>query len=101
MRSSDNDTIDKAVFLWCTQERRKATPISGPLVMQKARMLHNALYPVSSEDDFKASHGWLHRFKERHGIRQLKLQGEALSADSSAIEPFKKKYHRISPAFQL
>ena len=82
------------MFLMFTQERRKGTPISGPLIMQKARMLHNALYPDSSEH-FKASHGWLYRFKERHGICQLKLQGDDLSADSSAIEPFKKLHDII------
>lgn len=101
MRSSNNDTLEKAVFLWFMQERRKGTPISGPLIMQKARMIHSALYPDSSEDDFKASHGWLHRFKERHGIRQLKLQGEALSADSSALEPFKRKLHEFIETQQL
>ena len=47
------------------------------------------------------SHGWLHRFKERHGIRQLKLQGEALSADSSALEPFKRKLHEFIETQQL
>lgn len=53
----------------------------------KKLMLHNALYRDASEGDFKASHGLLHIF-ERYGIHQLKLQGEALSVDTNAIEPF-------------
>lgn len=60
--------------------------------------MQKALYPDSSEDDFKASYGWLHR---RHGIHQLKLQGEALSADASAKEPFKQKLHELIETQQL
>ena len=63
-------------------------------------MLHNALYLDSSEDYFKASHGWLHRFKERHGIWQLELHSEALSADSCMTEPF-KKLHDIIESYQV
>ena len=56
--------------------------------MEKAILLFKEMYP-NSNDDFKASKGWLHRFKNRHGIRQLTLQGESLSADSSAANNFK------------
>ena len=30
----------------------------------------------------------MHKFCQRHGIRELSLQGEVLSADTSAVEPF-------------
>jgi len=42
-----------------------------------------------STEDLKASKGWLHRFKNRHGIRQLTWQGESLWADSSAANDSK------------
>ena len=38
--------------------------------------------------EFVASDGWLWRFCRRHGIRQLTLQGEKLSADKPASENF-------------
>ena len=56
--------------------------------MQKTILLLKEMYP-NTTDDFKASKGWLHHFKNRHGIRQLTLQGESLSADSSAANDFK------------
>ena len=56
--------------------------------MEKAILLFKEMYP-SSTDNFKASKGWLHSFKNRHGIRQLTLQGELLSADPSAANDFK------------
>ena len=48
-----------------------------------------------------AGYGWLRRFKEGHGIRQLKLQGEVLSADSSAVEHFKQKLYELIEIQQL
>jgi Tc5 transposase-like DNA-binding protein len=37
------------------------------------------------ENTLQFSSGWLQGFKKRNGIRQIKLQGEAASADQTAI----------------
>ncbi len=58
--------------------------------MEKAKILYAQLYPGKSVDDFKDSTGWLQRFKQQHGITQLRLQGETLSADSASAEEFVK-----------
>ena len=55
------------------------TPISGPLLSAKALQLYPRLYP-DNPADFKAGTGWLRRFKDRHGVRCLSLQGASLSA---------------------
>lgn len=39
-------------------------------------------------DNFSASNGWLQKFKSRNGIRCLKICGEKLSSDNSAVELF-------------
>ena len=33
----------------------------------------------------------VHKFCQRHGVRELSLQGESLSADTSAVEPFRQQ----------
>jgi hypothetical protein len=38
-----------------------------------------------SRDALQFSSGWLHKFKDRNGIRQQKLDGEASFADEAAI----------------
>ncbi len=63
MRAADDDNLDRAVYLWFTQERSKGNPISGPVIMEKARILHALIYPDMTACYFKSSHGWLHRFK--------------------------------------
>ena len=45
----------------------------------------------ASDKPFKASKGWVWRFCNRHGIRQLSLEGEKLSSDITAPEPFKQE----------
>ncbi|KRZ55949.1 hypothetical protein T02_13724 [Trichinella nativa] len=39
-------------------------------------------------DNFVASSGWLRNYKSRHGIRELKIHGEKLSADSEGAAIF-------------
>lgn len=66
MRMSDDSALDKAVYFWFIQNLKV-----GPLIMEKARMLHKVIYQDVPEDTFKASTGWLHRFKQRHGTGSL------------------------------
>ena len=40
---------------------------------------------LDGSENFKASHGWLVNLCARHGIREVSLQGEKLSNDSTAI----------------
>lgn len=58
------------------------------LVQEKATELFPSLYPEKDESSFKASLGCLHKFCQRHSVKELSLQSEALSADTSAVEPF-------------
>ena len=101
MWKADDEVLDRSVYLWFTQARAQGSPVSGPLIQEKAKMLHKSLYPEASEDTFKASHGWLQKFKSRHGIRELRLQGESLSADLSSVEPFKSKLQELVEENQL
>ncbi|GBM44069.1 DNA mismatch repair protein Msh6 [Araneus ventricosus] len=51
---------------------------SDQISKDKALILNSKL---SGLDDFKASSGWLEKFKIRHGIRQLNIEAEKMSAD--------------------
>lgn len=90
LKLSDYPLLDSALYQWFLQERSRHTPISGPILKEKAMVFHNKIHPEAS--DFKASDGWLTKFKKRHGIRKLSVTGEKLSSDTEAVEPFKKKF---------
>ena len=53
------------------------------------------LYPDEDLNAFKASSGWLHKFCVRHGLRELALSGESLSADMNAVAPFQQKLQKL------
>ena len=50
---------------------------------------------ISLHVHFKASTGWLDKFKNRHGIRNLSIQGEKLSAAEETVEPFLQKLNKV------
>lgn len=76
------------LFEWFLNQRERNTPINGPLIKAKAKDIFAKVYPERSEKDFNTSNGWLQKFRRRHGMRYLKICGEILSSDTSAISTF-------------
>lgn len=85
MKTSTYDELDKAMVLWFNQQRAEGIPVSGAVCAAKAKDFHDKL---KLPGEFNASSGWLTRFKERHGIRQIAIQGEKLSSDEQAAKEF-------------
>lgn len=50
---------------------------------------------MGMHEKFAASDGWLRNWKTRHGIRQILITGEKMSADTAGSENFKKEFPRI------
>ncbi|CAH1991027.1 unnamed protein product [Acanthoscelides obtectus] len=92
MKRSANECLDEALFTWFSQKRSSGQPINGPLVCEKALDFNKKL---GGDPKFSASQGWLDKFKSRHGIRQLDIQGEKLSADSSSASGFVTRFSEI------
>lgn len=86
------ELLDNALWMWFCQERRKGTPISGPILKEKAIVLHKKL---EAESEFAASEGWIDRWKTRHGVRFVSISGEKLSADAAAAKEFSVKFQEI------
>lgn len=78
MTQPAHEDLEKAVHRWFVETRAKRIPLSGDVVRQKA-LDYACLLGIS---DFKASVGWLNRFKARHDIIGKVLCGESASADN-------------------
>ena len=67
--------------------------------MGKALQLYPLIYPDNPDpSSFKAGTGWLKRFKDRHGVRALSVQGESQESQSAAtasVDPFKENLQKI------
>ncbi|XP_033227960.1 jerky protein homolog-like isoform X1 [Belonocnema kinseyi] len=81
-KTSDNMVLEDALMEWFKIARDKGDPMSGPIMQEKARIFNEKL---NGSQTFKASNGWLERFKKRYGI---KLKGEKSSSDSSGAAEF-------------
>ncbi|PSN38317.1 Glutamate [NMDA] receptor subunit 1, partial [Blattella germanica] len=53
------DKVDKALFLWFSQERKRGVPLSGSLIQEKAFQLSKIM---NIDSKFTASKGWLVRW---------------------------------------
>ena len=101
MKTCTLEDLDKVLYTWFVQERNRGTPLSGPILKEKALWVHAQLN--ADEKAFTASDGWLTKFKQRHGVRQLAVQGEILSSVHNNTEPFKEdldlflQEHNIEP----
>ncbi|XP_046737740.1 jerky protein homolog-like [Diprion similis] len=93
IKPAEYNKVDKGLFLWFTQMREKGLPVSGPILQAKAMMLAKQ-FPDESET-FTASCGWLDRWKKRHGIHQLSICGEKLSADEGGLTKFKNEFEKL------
>uniref|UniRef100_A0A8C8T197 Uncharacterized protein n=1 Tax=Pelusios castaneus TaxID=367368 RepID=A0A8C8T197_9SAUR len=97
-KGSKFDNLDRAVFEWFKQKRAEGCPVSGPLLLEKAKWFHSEM---KIPEPFAASQGWLQCFKSRHGIRQLDIQGEKLSGDSDAAALYVTEFKRLVEAHDL
>ncbi|KAJ8383582.1 hypothetical protein AAFF_G00219620 [Aldrovandia affinis] len=92
VRKPDDEKFDKAMHLWYCQTRASGSAISGAMITKKAKAMYVEMHPERSYDHFKASSGWLHRFKARHGIRCLGEQGDTLSGDPDVASATLKRF---------
>lgn len=95
MKTATNVDLENAVFKWFLQQRSLGNPISGPILCEKAKIFAEKLGNAT----FKASNGWLRNFKSRHGVRELDLSGEKLSADPNAAEQFIETFKVVTESY--
>lgn len=94
MRLPLDQSLDDAVYKWICQLRSSGLAVSGVEIQAAADKLAKQL----NINNFKASSGWLFRFRRRHNIKIKKICGESLSIDNEAVETFRKKLSDILKA---
>lgn len=79
--------LDSKVWNWYKNQRNAGVPIRGIEIKAAAKRFAEKLHL----SEFKGSDGWLRSFRCRHNLLNKRIVGEALSADTSAVAPFKAK----------
>ncbi|XP_033215441.1 tigger transposable element-derived protein 2-like [Belonocnema kinseyi] len=83
-KTTDNAVLEAALIEWFKQAKDRGDPVSGPIIREKALILNEKL---NGPKTFKASNGWLDRFKKRFCIRNVRTkEGKFFNDPSGAAE---------------
>lgn len=85
MHQSKNDDVDKVLMEWIRQRRSENFPLNRNIIMAQARKFYEE---SNLENNCDYSHGWFNRFKQRHGLKLLKISGEKAVADTESAENY-------------
>jgi transposase-like protein len=90
MRLGRDMNIENAVYKWYTQQRASGVNIRGVDIQSAAVKLAKHM-----ETKFEASDGWLWRFRNRHGIGNRVIFGEAGNTPMEEVESFRGKLNEF------
>ena len=82
LKISMHPNLDEMIFEWFCNLRSNNLPITGSIIQEKAAQFAVRL----GYEDFKASDGWLNRFKNRHNIKEKPICGEGASVSMAYIQ---------------
>ena len=85
-------TINDAVYQWFVAQRSKKIPVSGPILQEYAKKVAIEINGTSS---FKASNGWLERFRARHNIQFRVISGEGAAVNTGTGKDWKARLPKI------
>uniref|UniRef100_A0A1B6GWK2 HTH CENPB-type domain-containing protein n=1 Tax=Cuerna arida TaxID=1464854 RepID=A0A1B6GWK2_9HEMI len=92
-KKCEYEKTSEALFLWFSEMRARGSPISGPILQAKALDFHKSF--GDGDEPFTASSGWLMRWKNRYGVRQLNISGEKLSGNETDVTVFEEKIRKL------
>jgi hypothetical protein len=94
--------LEAALFEWQQALQRQNITVNGDMLKSKALDYWNRLPQYYNEPTPHFSDGWLQNFKERHGIRAIRLHGEAASVDDSiTVEQRMNEIRAVTDRYDL
>ncbi len=86
-KQSEYCEVNKLLHEWFTIATSKSVFPGGPQLQEKAKEIASRL----GKPDFKASNGWLDKWKRRYGIRQVTVSGESGDVSDLTVESWKER----------
>ena len=73
---------------WFRKARSKNIPVSGPILQQKGCAV---AAQMGMGQEFKASNGWLEKFKIRYNIKGMTVSGESGEVREETVQSWKER----------
>jgi hypothetical protein len=87
IRSDDANNLNSKMMDFYHLCRQKNIPLTGAILQEKAKKIAGSM----GLSDFKASNGWLEKFRLRNNIHSCVLSGESADVDTAAVSSFKSR----------
>lgn len=87
VRKSEFPEVEECLLKWFKQCRDQNISVGGPILKEKADAFAKSL----GRDNFRASNGWLEKFKQRNDIVFRKVCGESASVDDNVCKDWKEE----------
>ena len=87
--------LEKSILDWFSQCRQNNINISGTILREKAEKFAKEL----GHQTFKASSGWLEKFKKRHGIMFRTICGESATVNDQVCNDWKEKLDKLTEGY--
>lgn len=96
-RSDKMIEMERLLLIWIEDCNHTRIPLSTNIIKTKALAIFSALKDddFAGEKNFVASPGWFERFKKRSGLHNVRIQGEAASADKEGAEKFVIEFRKL------
>jgi hypothetical protein len=84
VRQTEHPEVSEMMYPWVSKAMNDGILLTGEVLRQKWNMFAD-LAGIPKDERLTLSNGWLGRFKERNGLRQMKRHGEAASSNVETV----------------
>ena len=96
-KQSEYAELNQMLYDWYNLAVSKNIYPAGPQLSEKAKEIANT---VLGKPDFKASNGWLDKWKKRYNIRQITISGEAGDVAGETVESWKERLPELLQGYE-
>ena len=97
VRESKYSDVNKALYQWYLLAVSKNVFPDDTQLAEKAKEIASKL----GLSDFKASNGWLDRWKKRHNIKKMTISGESSDVSGSTVSSWKERLTEIIEGYGI
>ncbi|XP_021916826.1 tigger transposable element-derived protein 6-like [Zootermopsis nevadensis] len=91
LKGAKHEDLEDALIIWIGQVNARNGTTTDGVIKEQAKVIGQQM----GVTNFVYSSGWLHRFKRRHGLSQLKKPGETAKINEEVVEAGRQRLYDI------